>query len=245
MDRSQQERLHMSPVSKSALLAALITAFAVVPDTAGAQEQRFRVSFAPSVAAIGGDAELALGGTAAYRFSEHFWFEGEVTWLDAAAGGLRERHFGIDLPATYARGLEEVLRRQGGIFGRNAVGLPGLPNLPVMPILPIYPYPISAAVDGSTWIATVGMRYELPGQTDRFRPYVAGGLGINITDQELRIEPLAIDASSSRTGFAFNGGAGASVRVWRQLWADVDGRYFRLSGDRDIMRLGGGVSVRF
>jgi hypothetical protein len=30
-----------------------------------------------------------------------------------------------------------------------------------------------------------------------------------------------------------------------QLWADMDAKYFRLSGDRDIMRLGGGVSYRF
>jgi len=30
-----------------------------------------------------------------------------------------------------------------------------------------------------------------------------------------------------------------------QLWADVDAKYFRLSSDRSIMRLGGGVSFRF
>jgi opacity protein-like surface antigen len=234
----------MSTAGKSAPLLALIAALALVPATAGAQEPRLRVSFIPSVAALGGDAELGLSGMAGYRFSEHFWFEGDFTWLDAAAGGLRDRDFDIDLPATYLRGLEDIIRRQGGMFGRGMVGLPGLPNVPILPIFPIYPR-ISATADGSTWIATFGIRYELPRQTERFRPYVSGGLGVNNTDQELRIEPLGIDASSSRTGFAFNGGAGASVRVWRQLWADVDGKYFRLSGDRDIMRLGGGVSLRF
>jgi len=35
------------------------------------------------------------------------------------------------------------------------------------------------------------------------------------------------------------------VRLAGQFWADVDAKYFRLSRDRDIMRLGGGVSVRF
>ena len=74
---------------------------------------------------------------------------------------------------------------------------------------------------------------------------MSGGLGINNTDQELRIESLGIDASSSRTGYAFDAGAGASVRVAGGLWADVDAKYFRLSGDRDVMRFGGGVSFRF
>jgi opacity protein-like surface antigen len=232
----------MSTVGKLASLLALVGVLALVPAAASAQEERFRVSFAPSVAALGGDAELALGGTAAYRFSEHFWFEGDLTWVDAAAGGLRD--IDIDLPVPYLPDFADIIRR-GGMFDGRVIGLPSFPNGPI-PILPILPFPrLSATVDGSTFIATVGIRYELPRQTSRFRPYLAGGLGINNTNQEIRIEPLAIDASTSRVGFAFSGGAGASVRVWRQLWADVDGRYFRLSDDRDIMRLGGGVSLRF
>jgi hypothetical protein len=230
----------MSIARTSAPLVALITVFALVPATASGQEQRFRVSLAPSVAASGGDAELALSGTAAYRFSEHFWFEGDVTWLDAAAGGLRERD--IDFPVPYPIDFTEITRR-GGMFNGDGIRLPGFPSVPIFPPFPISQ--VSASVDGSTFIATVGLRYELPRQTSRFRPYLAGGLGVNHTDQEVRIEALGIDASASRTGYAVNGGAGATVRVWRQLWADVDARYFRLSGDRDIMRLGGGVSFRF
>jgi opacity protein-like surface antigen len=235
----------MSILSKSSPVLALMTVLMLVPAAASAQEQRFRVSFAPSVAALGGDAELALSGTAAYRFSEHFWFEGDLTWLDAAAGGLRDRRFPVDFPIAYGNDLGEFIRRHGGTFGRNLTGLPGLSSLPIFPILPIYPREFSATADGSTFIATMGVRYELPGQTARFRPYMSGGLGLNNTDQNLRIEPLGFDASDSRTGFAFSGGAGASVRVWGQLWADVDAKYFRLSGDRDVMRLGGGASYRF
>ena len=86
-------------------------------------------------------------------------------------------------------------------------------------------------------------------QTERFRPYLAGGLGINNTEQEFDIERLAlsddVDDSVSDTGFAFSAGAGASVRLVSSLWADVDARYFRLSRDRNVMRLGGGVSFRF
>ena len=231
----------MSTARTSALLVALIAVLALVPATASGQEPPFRVSFAPSVAALGGDAELALSGTAAYRFSEHFWFEGDVTWLDAAAGGLR--NLDPELPAPYLADLGGILRR-GGMFDGNVIGLPDIPI--GLPILPILPFPrFSATVDGSTFIATLGVRYELPRQTSRFRPYLSGGLGINNTDQDVRIEPLGIDRSTSSTGYAVSGGAGASVRVWGQLWADVDAKYFRLSDDRDIMRFGGGVSFRF
>ena len=235
----------MSIFRQSSPILAILAVLILVPTAASAQDQRFRVSFAPSVAAAGGDAELALSGMAGYRFSEHFWFEGDVTWLDAAAGGLRDRRFPVDFPIAYASDLTELIRRNGATFGRNMSRLPRLSNLPFFPLFPTYPSGYSATVNGSTFIATMGVRYELPRQTARFRPYLSGGLGIDNTDQELRFEPLGIDASTSRTGFAFTGGAGASVRVWRQLWGDVDAKYFRLSGDRDIMRLGGGISYRF
>ena len=98
-------------------------------------------------------------------------------------------------------------------------------------------------------VGTVGIRYELPVQTARFRPHVAGGLGINNTDQEFKLDATAftraIDESVTHTGYAFNAGAGASVRLAGQFWADLDARYVRLLRDRDIMRMGGGVSVRF
>ena len=55
----------------------------------------------------------------------------------------------------------------------------------------------------------------------------------------------AFDESASHAGYAFSAGGGASVRLAGQFWADVDAKYFRLSRDRNIMRLGGGVSVRF
>jgi opacity protein-like surface antigen len=229
----------MSILRNSSPMLALVAGLILLPAAASAQDQRFRVSFAPSVAATGGDAELALGGMVGYRFSEHFWFEGDLTWLDAAAGGLRDRHFEFDLPAVVGSTLSETIRRRGGMFGRNVIGLPTLP------IAPIFGDRFSASVDGSTFISTLGVRYELPVQTTRFRPYLSGGLGLNTTDQDLRIETVGVDASTSRTGFAFDGGAGASIRVWGQLWADMDAKYFRLSGDRDIMRLGGGVSYRF
>ena len=239
----------MSRIKIPAPLVALIAFILFAPVLAQAQDQRFRVSFAPAVATVGGDAELALQGTFGYRFSEHFWFEGDLTWIDAAAGGFLDWNFAFDGRVANASDLAGMVRRRTGMFGR---GLPGGIRVPTLPNIPNGPIGIGllrASAGGSTMIGTLGIRYELPVQTERFRPYVAGGLGINNTDQEFEFSATAftpaIDASASHTGHAFNVGAGASVRVAGPFWADVDARYFRLSRDREIMRLGGGVSFRF
>jgi opacity protein-like surface antigen len=238
----------MSRIQIPTPLLALTAFILLAPVLAQAQDQRFRASFAPAVATVGGDAELALQGTFGYRFSEHFWFEGDLTWIDAAAGGFRDSNFVFDGRVANASDLGMV-RRLTGMFGR---GLPGGITFPILPNIPNGPInigPLRASAGGSTMIGTLGIRYELPVQTERFRPYVAGGLGINNTDQEFEFNATAftpaIDASASHTGHAFNAGAGASVRLSGQFWADVDARYFRLSRDREIMRLGGGVSFRF
>ena len=239
----------MSTIKILAPLVALTAFILLAPVLAQAQDQRFRVSFAPAVATVGGDAELAFQGTFGYRFSQHVWFEGDLTWIDAAAGGIRDGGFAFDGRVANAGNPGGMGRDRTGMFGR---GLPGgirFPMLPNMPNLPIDIGRLRASADGSTMIGTLGIRYELPVQTGRFRPYVAGGLGINNTEQEFEFNATAItpaiDASASHTGPAFNAGAGASVRLASQLWADVDARYFRLSRDQEIMRLGGGVSFRF
>jgi opacity protein-like surface antigen len=238
----------MTTVTKSASLMTLMVCMVLVPAVAQAQEQRLRISFAPAVAAVSGDAELALGGSVGYRFSEHFWFEGDLTWIDAAAGGFRDQAFDLDARALGLGGITDALTRGVGMFGRRAGG-PGVPGPPNLPNLPDYTGQWRGATDGSTLVGTLGVRYELPVQTARFRPYLAGGLGINNTEQEFQLERTVltpeIDESTSHTGYAFSAGAGTSIRLVRQLWADVDAKYLRLSRERNIMRLGGGVSVRF
>ena len=241
----------MTIVTK-APLAALVAFFLFVPSLAHAQDQRFRVAFTPAIATVSSDAELALAGSFGYRFSEHFWFEGDVTWVDAAAGGFRDRMFDFD-GRNGLGALSDMLSYRAGMFGANrpsgGFGGPGFPYLPLLPGFPGGMGPIRVSTDGSTLIGTIGIRYELPVQTERFRPYLAGGLGINNTDQEFRLERTmftpGIDESVSHTGYAFSAGAGASVRLVSALWADVDAKYFRLSRDRNVMRFGGGVSVRF
>jgi len=243
----------MATLAKSSPLAALMTLALFVPATARAQDQRFRASFAPAAAAMSGDAVLALGGTFGYRASKNLWFEGDLTWIDAAAGGLRDRDIRFDGYSTSLASYTSIVRGgPGRIGGGTFPGFPSFPNFPGLPVLPILPGSIGqlrASTDGSMIVGTMGVRWELPVETARFRPYVAGGIGLNNTDQRFRLSATSIfpgiDESASHTGYALSGGVGASVRVAGQLWADMDAKYFRLSQDRDVMRLGGGIAYRF
>jgi opacity protein-like surface antigen len=233
----------MSTFAKAAL-AASTALLLLVPSAARAQDERLRVSFAPAVATFSEDAEVALGGTIGYRVSERLWFDGELTWIDAAAGGFRGRDFRFDPRTVNVIGLSDYLRRESVMFGRD-----GGTIRPILPILPGAIGRLRASTNGSTFIGTMGVRWELPVDTARFKPYVAGGLGLHHTGQRFTLSATpvtpAISVSTSFTGYAFSGGAGAGIRVAGRFWADLDVKYFRLSQDRDIMRLGGGLSVRF
>src|SRR4051812_40243983 len=100
----------MSAVKTATLVVAFAFVLFLTPVAVHAQDQRFQVSFAPAVATVGGDAELALQGSFGYRFSEHFWFEGDLTWFDAAAGGFRDRDFDFDTRSLNASGLIDLVR---------------------------------------------------------------------------------------------------------------------------------------
>jgi outer membrane protein with beta-barrel domain len=227
----------MKIVTKSALMA--LFAGVIMPTAASAQESRLTISFTPAVAAESGDSQLALSGAAAYRFSTHFAFEGDVTWIDAAAGGFRDRSFGFDprAGATTTAAVRTVLQSVGGMFGGRNNRLPGFPAFS----------PINATTEGQTWIGTMGVRYEPAVQTARFRPYVSGGLGVNFTDQTLNLAAASSAASydDSHAGLAFSAGGGANIHLGGALWVNADAKYFHLSRDRDLMRLGGGVTFKF
>ena len=240
----------MATRSKLTPMLALMICVFVIPSTAHAQDERLRVSFAPALATVSGDAELALGGTVGYRVAKNLWFEGELTWIDHSGGEQGGRDLPFTASSTIIGRVGEVVR--GGNTVRFGSGggftTPGLPNFPVGPGLPVIGN-IRASTDGSTLIGTMGVRWEFPVETARFRPYVSGGLGFNDTDRRFRLSGIPIiqdiDESRSNFGYAVSAGTGASIRVLKQLWADVDAKYFRLSNDRNIVRFGGGVSYRF
>ncbi len=202
------------------------------------------VTFTPALATVGGDTELALSGSAGYRFTEHLSFEGDFTWIDGAAGGGRDRVFALGDAQLTTRGVNDILSRTTARFGAiNTRNFPNIPNIPI----PIEGF--SASSNGTTLIGTLGVRYEPTVQTARFRPYVSGGLGVNHTEQEFLVSigtaERTVDESISHSGFAFSAGGGANVRLFSSLWAGADAKYLRLSRDRNIIRFGGGIGFRF
>ena len=227
--------------AKSIVFAVLCAGVAAAPAAAQAPEERVTVNFTPAFATVGGDTELALAGSAGYRFTEHLSFEGDFTWIDAAAGGGRDRVFPLSSAQLTTGSVNEILSRTTARFG--AFNLRNLPNFPI----PVEGF--SASTDGQTIIGTLGVRYEPTVQTARFRPYVSGGLGLNHTEQELSVNiataTRAFDDSISHSGFALSAGGGASVRLFSSIWANADAKYFRLSSDRNVIRFGGGIGVRF
>lgn len=233
----------MKYLPQSIILAALVAGLAPAPASAQTSEERIVINFTPALATVGGDTDLALSGSAGYRFTDHLWFEGDFTWIDAAAGGERNRVFPLGSTSLTTRGINDILSRTTARFGAfNLRGLPGLPGIPI----PIEGYDLST--EGQTLIGTLGVRYEPTVQTARFRPYVSGGLGFNHTDQELTLRIASVvsfDETVSHSGFAFSAGGGASVRLFSSLWAGADAKYLRLSRDRNVIRFGGSVGLRF
>lgn len=231
----------MKSLAKSIVFAMLWAGVTAAPAAAQAPEDRITVNFTPAFATVGEDTELALAGSAGYRFTEHLSFEGDFTWIDAAAGGGRDRVFPLSSAQLTTGSVNEILSRTTARFG--AFNLRNLPDFPI----PVEGF--SASTDGRTLIGTLGLRYEPTVQTARFRPYVSGGLGLNHTEQELTVNiataPRGFDDSISHSGFALSAGGGASIRLFSSVWANADAKYFRLSRDRNVIRFGGGVGVRF
>jgi hypothetical protein len=224
--------------------------FTLLALPASAQDERVRLSIG-TAATTGADDNLALTASVGYRFLEHFSFEVDFT-ATALAGGDFAR------PLATAAGFGDGAVR-GGLVTRERLGPQGGLTDPirgqVFDRTAIFPPLPLARNDVDLALFTAGFRYELPVQGGRLRPYVGGGLGIARTSEEFAVvRPLlrlgaggqSIGRESIvRTGVAGSAGAGASVRLFRGLFADVDARYFRLDRDRNLGRLGGGVSYRF
>ena len=232
----------MKFLAKSIVFAVLWAGVAVAPAAAQAPEERITVNFTPAFATVGGDTELALAGSAGYRFTEHLSFEGDFTWIDAAAGGTRDRVFALSSAQITTGSVNQILSRTTARFGAFNLRQPSQH-------FPSRSRASAITTDGQTMIATLGVRYEPSVQTARFRPYVSGGLGLNHTEQELTFAiasaTQAFDETVSHSGFAFSAGGGANIRLFSSVWANADAKYFRLSRDRNIIRFGGGVGVRF
>ena len=238
----------MKFLGRSIVFVALVAGVAAAPAAAQAPEERITVNFTPAFATVGGDTELALSGSAGYRFTEHLSFEGDFTWIDAAEGGGLGRVFPLGSSQFTSSAYRAWTTGSVVTFGAPSLDLRNIRTFPNLPTIPIPVEGFDLSNDGQTIIATLGVRYEPTVQTARFRPYVSGGLGINHTEQELifRIASMtAFDESISHTGFAFSAGGGAGIRLFSSVWANADAKIFRLSRDRNVIRFGGGVGFRF
>jgi len=219
--------------------------FTLLAPAASAQDERVRLSIGTAATTGAGD-NVALTASVGYRFLERLAFEVDFTATESPGG-------------DFVRALAAIGGFDGGdVRGTSARAGAGLPGGLIDPArvqsfdrIAIFP---PARRDGDIALLTAGFRYELPVQGGRLRPYIGGGLGIARTSEEFTsVRPLLrpgaiIDGrteSITRTGVAAAAGAGASLRVFRGLFVDLDARYFRLDRDRDLARLGGGVSYRF
>jgi hypothetical protein len=224
----------------------LLTVMVYAVPTA-AQDERVRLSVGTAATTGGGD-NLALTASVGYRFLERLSFEVDFTATESPGGGFIQ-------PLTAIGGTDGGIVRAGSVM-RGGPGFPGGPidrmRGQVVDRIAIFP-PVPVRRDGDLALVTAGFRYELPVQGGRLRPYLGGGLGIARTEDDF-VRILArpgVDTgtrsgdSVTRTGVAASAGAGASLRVFRGLFVDVDARYFRLDRDGDLTRLGGGVSYRF
>ncbi len=240
----------MSFVTKPAVILAAAAAIMLAPGTARAQEPKVRITFGGGVAAGAIDGEPTFNLSAGYRFSERFSFDVEVAGADAAAD-----RFGM-VPMTLD-GAQTTTNLRMGTFTIGGRGGASFPNVNVGPGQPgLQDYRINN--EGSTVLTTIGFRYGLPSSNERFRPYVSGGMGISITEENFSVGILApdtrnrttantniIDASNTHTGMALSGGVGASLRVFKQLSVGVDARYYRLDRGRNLGTFGGSISYGF
>lgn len=241
----------------------MLLAVLLVPAPAHAQDQRLRISVGGATTAGAIDAQPAIVASVGYRFTDRFSFDVEVTAADDSAGrfsggpiaGALGGPGGVFRRGTMmadSRGGPPVRPAAGGAFNqRLPTGLPG---------------DVRIEREGGTALATVGFRYHFPSQVPRFTPYVSGSIGVARREATFTVSPgsgatarpgmnvaaptsalpnVGIGGTRSHTGLATSAGVGASVRIFKQLSADLDARYFRLDGGRNLGRFGGGVSYRF
>lgn len=250
--------LRLKPLTLFCSLTLL--AVLLVPTPAHAQDRRLRVSFGGATTAGAIDSQPAIAASVGYRFADRFSFDVEVTAADGATG----RFFNVPL---FGRNTGRAgIVRLGSMMGDSRSGMfvqaPSAGAFARVPSIgvPSSPGGLRIERDGRTTLATFGFRYELPSQVKRFQPYVSGGIGIARTEESLKASPASgtsarpgmnfatrpdVDIDETVTGFATSAGAGASIRIFKQLSADLDTRYFRLDHGRNLGRFGGGVSYRF
>ena len=186
---------------------------------------------------IESSTKASFAGAVGYRFNHAIGLEVEVTsvpTLKPDVGGL---------------GQPTILLSTESTFAGAATSLPT---------------PFLSATGGRVTVFTTNVRVEMPTTAARVIPYVAGGGGVANVKERFAfavptprvpagvpvptisiIPPQPVERSS--TDLALTLGGGVSVLVGDHVSVDVDLRYLRLIGARDLNvgRFGVGASYRF
>jgi len=177
-----------------------------------------------------------------------------------------DRCFGLEVELGVIPDLQdepEFFPLANVAFG--ATGSPiggGITSHPRVPTSLIFPPPTF-----NTRLLTfmTNARVEIPTNLRAVIPYVVGGGGLASVRSESTFPPFIplpeqggvgntiptrlplYTNASTETALALNIGAGVSVRIVKQLFADADMRYVRVFANQelDLNRFGGGISYRF
>ena len=195
----------------------LLAALTCGPDAASAQDATFRVGLLAGVAAGDDEAPVTVAGSFGYRFAPGFWFDGELTWI--GEGPFDSGYLAIPVPLPLPGSLP-MPNADGGVIPSGESS------------------PVPVVTERPTVVGILSLRWEPPSPV-RLRPYLTGGLGLHRTEERLRldVDPRTVLSDAAFSGSAFAVGGGGTLRVSRPVSVDVDGRYLRLSGGRDLLRL--------
>ena len=214
--------------------AALLASVIVAGSAWAAEGQGAIASGIVAATAVESSTKVSVTGAFGYRFNRAIGLEAEVTTVPT----LR--------PDTGALAGSTTVVSSSGPVGVSF----GTPSSAI------------TASDGRATFFTTNFRVEIPTTVPRIIPYVVGGGGVanvkesftfnvpvpRVTLPGVLIPPIPPQQlSQSSTDLALTLGGGASVLAASHVSIDVDLRYFRLLGNRDLNvgRFGVGVSYRF
>ena len=182
---------------------------------------------------------------------------GDTAATIAGSFGYRvDRCFGLELEVGVIPDLQDD--PQVIPLGSVSFGLDGR-NLPVPTIFP------PPEFDNRLITFMTNARVEIPTTLRAIVPYVVGGGGVASLRRDVTYESFLVlqeqgrpgntvpttlvprTSSSTETALALNVGAGVSIRIVKELYADADMRYVRVfaNNELDLNRFGAGISYRF
>jgi Outer membrane protein beta-barrel domain len=183
---------------------------------------------------------------------------GDTAATIAGSFGYRvDRCFGLELEI----GIVPDLQDDPQVIPLSSVFGPAGGVLDGTPVPTIFPPP---TFDNRLITFMMNARVAVPTTLRTIVPYVVGGGGIASLRRDVTYRPFVVpeqgqpgntvpitllprSSSSTETALALTVGAGVSIRIFKELFADADMRYVRVfaNDELDLNRFGAGISYRF